>query len=48
MIILFTSWLELFPAIRYIFFWQKAIKKKDVAAIGARENLQQLLKIKKT
>ena len=47
MIILFTSWLELFPAIRFIFFWQKAIKK-DAAAIGARVNIQQLLKIKKT
>jgi hypothetical protein len=36
MIILFTSWLEPFPAIRFIFFGPKA-QKKDVAAIGARE-----------
>jgi hypothetical protein len=55
MIILFNSWLELFPAIRYIFFPRlpaferlEALKKKDVAFIGARVNVQQLLKLKKT
>ena len=54
MIILFTSWLELFPAIRFIFFprlpafERLEALKKDAATIGARVNIQQLLKIKKT
>jgi len=29
--------MELFPAIRYIFYFFKEKKEKDAAAIGARE-----------